>query len=221
MVVVFFSSWLGVLSDWKNFSLFSRVLAAVTKVRGAAVGLVLIEVVVVKVVLWEGVDLETKAVGLSFAAEARPDAGREEGEVENVLETLGGLLVFSVSHAGPSLDGVWAGVVVLALLESGCGVYLETWVFVGKSHSGELMFVDSNLKYRKHNVVTWGKSSNAHKQAALLTRTLSCKSKMLHLQNHSQSHQDLNLTSLQFILSEELCNVTVSHMKEIISQMHC
>lgn len=65
-VVVFFSSSLAVLSDWKNLSLDCSVFAAVVEVRGAAVGLVLIEVVVVvKVdsqVVREAVGLETTDV---------------------------------------------------------------------------------------------------------------------------------------------------------------
>lgn len=87
--------------DWSVF-------AAVVEVRGAATGLV-IEVVVVKVdseVVRGAAGLEMKAVGLSLAAEERLEAGREGDEVEKVLEKLEGVLVFSVSHVGPSLEGV-------------------------------------------------------------------------------------------------------------------
>lgn len=72
-------------------------------------GLVLPEVVVVKVdsqVVREAAGLETKDVGLSLAAEERLEAGREGDEAEKVLEKLGGVLGFSVSHVGPSLEGV-------------------------------------------------------------------------------------------------------------------
>lgn len=66
VVVVFFSLSLAVLSDWKKLSLDCSVFAAVVEVRGAAVGPVLIEVVVVvKVdsqVVREAVGLETTHV---------------------------------------------------------------------------------------------------------------------------------------------------------------
>lgn len=110
VVVVFFSS-LALLSDWKYLSLDCTVFAAVVEVRGVGVGLVVIEVVVVKVdsqVVREAVGLETKDVCLSLAAEERLEAGREgEGdEVEKVLGKLEGVLGFSVSHVGPSLEGL-------------------------------------------------------------------------------------------------------------------
>lgn len=65
VVVVFFSTSLAAASDWKNLSLDCSVFTAVVEVRGAAVGLVLIGVVVVKVdsqVVREAVGLETKDV---------------------------------------------------------------------------------------------------------------------------------------------------------------
>lgn len=110
VVVVFFSS-LALLSDWKYLSLDCTVFAAVVEVRGVGVGLVVIEVVVVKVdsqVVREAVGLETKDVCLSLAAEERLEAGREgEGDkVEKVLGKLEGVLGFSVSHVGPSLEGL-------------------------------------------------------------------------------------------------------------------
>lgn len=52
--------------------------------------------------------METKDVGVSLAAEERLEAGREgdgEGE-EKVVEKLGGVLDFSVSHDGVVLEGV-------------------------------------------------------------------------------------------------------------------
>ena len=69
------------------------VLAAVVEVRGAGVGLVLLEMVLVKVVsmvVFEAVGLETGVVRLSLAAE----------------EKLAAVLGFSLSHAGPGLAGV-------------------------------------------------------------------------------------------------------------------
>lgn len=110
-VVVFFSTSLAALSDWKNLSLDCIVFAAVVEVRGAATGLVLMieVVVVVKVdshVVREAVGLETTGVGVSLAAEERPEAGREGDGEENVVEKLGGVLGFVVSHEGPSLEGV-------------------------------------------------------------------------------------------------------------------
>lgn len=109
-----------VLSDWKNLSLDCSVFAAVVEVRGAGVGLVLIEAVVVTVslqVVRGAVGLETEAVGLSLAGERILEAGREADEVEKVLEKVGGVLGFSVIHAG--LEGVVVGAVVLVLVKSG------------------------------------------------------------------------------------------------------
>lgn len=63
-----------------------------------------------------------------------------------MLEKLGGVLGFSVSQFGPSLEGVCVTVFVLVLVESGRGVNLETGVFVGKSLRGAVVFVgDSNF----------------------------------------------------------------------------
>lgn len=93
----------------------------------------------------EGVGLEAKDVGVSLAAEERLEAGREG--VEKVLEKLGVVLGFAVSHAGPSLEGVLVEVLVLVFVASGGGVYLRAGVFVGKSLKGAEVFVgDSNLK---------------------------------------------------------------------------
>lgn len=154
MVVVFFSSLLVVLSDWRNLSLACSVFSAVVEVRGVAMGLGVILVAVVKVVpqvVWEAVGLETKAVWLSLAVEERPVVGREGAEVEKVLGKTEGVLSFSVCDVGASLDGVWVGVVVLLLVEPGGGVNLETGVFVGKGLRGKVVFVgDCNLKDRKH-----------------------------------------------------------------------
>lgn len=113
-------------------------------------GLGVTEVVVVvkvdSVAKREGVGLEAKDVGVSLAAEERLEAGREG--VEKVLEKLGVVLGFAVSHAGPSLEGVLVEVLVLVfVLASGGGVYLRAGVFVGKSLKGAEVFVgDSNLK---------------------------------------------------------------------------
>lgn len=85
MVLVFFSSWLGVLSDWKNFSLDSRVLVAVTDVRGAGVGTVVVDAFEVMVETREAVGLDRKDAGDSLGADVMPDVGWEEGEVENLL----------------------------------------------------------------------------------------------------------------------------------------
>lgn len=117
--------------------------------RGAGVGLGVTEVVVVVKVdsaaKREGVGLEAKDVGVSLAAEERLEAGREG--VEKVLEKLGVVLGFAVSHAGPSLEGVLVEVLVLVFVASGGGVYLRAGVFVGKSLKGAEVFVgDSNLK---------------------------------------------------------------------------
>lgn len=120
LVAVLLSSLLVVLSDWKNLSLDCSVFAAVVEARGAGVGLVLIEVVVVTVslqVVRGAVGLETEAVGLSLAGERILEAGREADEVEKVLEKVGGVLGFSVIHAG--LEGVVVGAVVLVLVKSG------------------------------------------------------------------------------------------------------
>lgn len=66
MVVVFLSSLLVLLSDWRNLNLDCRVLAAVIEVRGAATGLVSVDVVVMVVVVVvlvpEAAGLETEAV---------------------------------------------------------------------------------------------------------------------------------------------------------------
>ena len=156
-VVVFFSSLLAVLSDWKKLSLDCRVFAAVVEVRGAGVGLGVTVVVVVKVdsaAVREGVGLETKDVWVSLAAEKRLEAGREGDGVEKVLEKLGVVLGFSVSHVGPSLEGVLVEVPVLVFVASGAGVNLGAGVFVGKSLKGADVFVgDSNLKRRNHKLV--------------------------------------------------------------------
>lgn len=112
-------------------------------------GLGVTEVVVVvkvdSVAKREGVGLEAKDVGVSLAAEERLEAGREG--VEKVLEKLGVVLGFAVSHAGPSLEGVLVEVLVLVFVASGGGVKLRAGVFVGKSLKGAEVFVgDSNLK---------------------------------------------------------------------------
>lgn len=112
-------------------------------------GLGVTEVVVVvkvdSVAKREGVGLEAKDVGVSLAAEERLEAGREG--VEKVLEKLGVVLGFAVSHAGPSLEGVLVEVLVLVFVASGGGVNLRAGVFVGKSLKGAEVFVgDSNLK---------------------------------------------------------------------------
>ena len=86
------------LSDWKNFSFDSRVLVAVTDVRGAGVGMVVVEV------SRDAVGLETTDV--SLAAGVITDVGWKEGEVENLLEVLDTGLGFSLSHVCPSLDCV-------------------------------------------------------------------------------------------------------------------
>lgn len=84
---------------------------------------------------------------MSLAAGDRPEAGREGDGVEKVLEKLGGVLGFSVSHVGPSLEGVCEEEFVLVLVTSGGGVNLETGVFVGKSLRVALVIVgDSDLK---------------------------------------------------------------------------
>lgn len=57
-------------------------------------------------VVRESDHLETESAWLSLAAEERLEAGREGDEVEKVLEKLGVVLGFSVSHAGPSLEAV-------------------------------------------------------------------------------------------------------------------
>lgn len=143
--MVFFSSLLAVLSDWKKLSLDCRVFAAVVEERGAGVGLGVTVVVKVDSAAREGVGLETKDVGVSLAAEERLEAGREG--VEKVLEKLGVVLGFSVCHVGPSLEGVLVEVLVLVFVASGGGVYLGAGVFVGKSLKGAEVFVgDSNLK---------------------------------------------------------------------------
>lgn len=93
----------------------------------------------------EGVGLEATDVGVSLAAEERLEAGREG--VEKVLEKLGVVLGFAVSHAGPSLEGVLVEVLVLVFVASGGGVNLRAGVFVGKSLKGAEVFVgDSDLK---------------------------------------------------------------------------
>lgn len=112
-------------------------------------GLGVTEVVVVvkvdSVAKREGVGLEAKDVGVSLAAEERLEAGREG--VEKVLEKLGVVLGFAVSHAGPSLEGVLVEVLVLVFVASGGGVNLRAGVFVGKSLKGAEVFVgDSDLK---------------------------------------------------------------------------
>lgn len=69
-----------------------------------------------------------------------------------MVEKLEGVLGFSTSHVGPSLEGVWLGVVVLVLVDSGREVNLETEVFEGKSLRGAVVFVvDSDLKDKKHD----------------------------------------------------------------------
>lgn len=120
------------------------VFAAVAEVRGAAVGLPVVEVVVVKVdtdVVLESVDLDTESVWLSLAAGERLEAGREGDEVEKVLEKLGVVLGVSVSHGWPILEGVLVGVFVLVLVASGRGVNLETGAFGGISLRGAVVFV--------------------------------------------------------------------------------
>lgn len=49
---------------------------------------------------------DTTDAGLSLAVEERLEAGREEDEGEKVLAKLGGVLDFSVSHVGVSLEDV-------------------------------------------------------------------------------------------------------------------
>lgn len=84
--------------------------------------------------------------------EETPEAGREGDEGEKVVEKLEGVLGFSVSHVGPSLEGVRVGAFVLVLAESGRGVNLETGVFVGKFLRGAVGFAgDSSLKDREHD----------------------------------------------------------------------
>lgn len=90
--------------------------------------------------------LDTGTFGVS-------EAGAEKGEAESELELFGGEPGFSVTHVGPSLDGVLAGATVAGLLGSAWGLNLETWVFVGRSRNGELVFVERDLKCRKENVV--------------------------------------------------------------------
>lgn len=148
-------------------------LVAVVEVQGAGVGLVLTEMVVVKVdseVVCAAVGLETGVVQLSLAAEERLAAGREGAGVEKVLERLGGVLGFSLSHAGPSLAGVGDGVFVLVLVDSGGKVTLETGVFVGKSlGAAGLLAEDSDLKDRKHKVKILLTLAFMHKGSERLT----------------------------------------------------
>lgn len=78
---------------------------------------------------------------MSLAAEDRPEAGREGDGVEKVLEKLGGVLGFSFSHVGSSLEGVCEEEFVLVLVTSGGGMNLETGVRVAVVIVG-----DSDLK---------------------------------------------------------------------------
>lgn len=80
--------------------------------------------------------------------EEKPAVGREGDVVEKVLEKLEGVPSFSIRDVGPSLEGVWVGVVVLVLVESSGEVNLETGVFVGKGLRGVVVFVvDCNLQH--------------------------------------------------------------------------
>lgn len=111
-------------------------------------GLVVKVVVVVNIVP----EVVCEAVGLAgclcSAVGVKPAEGREGGVVEKVLEKPEGVRSFSACDAGPSLGGVWVGVVVLVLVESRGAVNLETGVFVGRGLRGVVVFVeDCNLQH--------------------------------------------------------------------------
>lgn len=94
----------------------------------------------------DGLDAaDTGTFGFSLTTGAGADTGLEEAEAENGLQVFEGELDFSVNHVGPSLDGVLAGVTVVDLRGSGWGLILETWVFVGRSRNGELVFVERDF----------------------------------------------------------------------------
>lgn len=90
------------------------------EVRGAGVGLVLMPFVNVELLNADGLDaMDTGTFGVSLTAGAGANTGFEEGEEENEEELFEGELGFSVSHVGPSLDGVLAGVTEVNLRGSG------------------------------------------------------------------------------------------------------
>lgn len=153
VLVAFFSS-LAETSDWKNWILDCSVFATVVEERGAGDGLVAAaaaEEVVVNVGpegACEVTGLEAKDVQVSLAVEESAETGRAGGGdgAESVLEKLGGVLVLSFCHVGPSLEEMS----VLVFLGSLGGVGLESEVFVGKSlREGQLVMGASDLS--KHN----------------------------------------------------------------------
>lgn len=113
------------------------------------------EVVVVQVdsqVVCSAMGLEAKDAWLSLATVKRLEAGWAEDEVEKVAEKLTGVLGFSLSHVGPSLEELWEGGFVLVLAEVGTGLDLEAGVFVGKSLRGSVLLGNNDLRDRKHKI---------------------------------------------------------------------